>query len=314
MRALRFVVFAGLVTGCATATPQAPIDVAGRWTGTWSGYGVFMVPRAENVTLDLVQGGASGTGRLVMQGTVAADSVPDSVRDAGLAGVRIVFDVSGRRLRLRHELGGELFEAELVLHGDRMVGHALRTEPFVRFDLTREQAPVASGPVAPASPAPPVAEPPHTAMPPPPAVADARRAGTPLPESPTPPEPPRRAAPPPAEFRAISEVRTIHFDFDRSDIRPGDAAILDANAEWLRANPQGLVLIEGHCDERGTAEYNLALGERRALSTKAYLVGRGIAESRLTITSYGFERPLCAQRTEACWARNRRAGFLVKPR
>jgi peptidoglycan-associated lipoprotein len=296
-----------LVTGCATATTQAPVDVTGRWTGTWSGYGVFMVPRTENATLDLVQEGAVGTGRLLLQGTVAADSVPDSVRDAGMAGVRIVFDVSESRVRLYHELGGELFEAELALHGDRMVGHALRTEPVVRFELTREKAPVASVPVAPPSPPPPAAQPPDAAMPPPPALAEVPRAGTP-------PPPPRRAAPPPAEFSAIAEVRTIHFDFDRAEIRPGDAAILDANAEWLRAHPDGLVLIEGHCDERGTAEYNLALGERRALSTKAYLIGRGIADSRMTITSYGFERPLCRQRTESCWARNRRACFLVKPR
>jgi peptidoglycan-associated lipoprotein len=107
-------------------------------------------------------------------------------------------------------------------------------------------------------------------------------------------------------------MRTIHFDFDRADIRPGDGAILDGNAQWLRAHPERLVLIEGHCDERGTAEYNLALGERRALAAKAYLVGRGIADARLTVTSYGFERPVCAERTEACWARNRRATFFVK--
>ena len=107
-------------------------------------------------------------------------------------------------------------------------------------------------------------------------------------------------------------MKTIYFDFDRSDIRPGDAAILDATAEWLRANPDRLVLIDGHCDERGTAEYNLALGGRRALAAKEYLVGRGIAEARLTITSYGFERPACGEHTDACWAKNRRVNFLVK--
>jgi peptidoglycan-associated lipoprotein len=127
-------------------------------------------------------------------------------------------------------------------------------------------------------------------------------------------EAPPRAAPPPSEFFAVPGLRPIHFAFDRSDIRPGDRAILDANAEWLGANPDHLVLIEGHCDERGTAEYNLALGERRARSTMDYLVTRGIAETRMTITSYGFERPVCTQHTEACWARNRRAVLLVKPR
>jgi peptidoglycan-associated lipoprotein len=133
-------------------------------------------------------------------------------------------------------------------------------------------------------------------------------------ESATTPPPAPRAAPPPSEFRAMPEVRTIHFDFDRSDIRAADAAILDANVEWLRANPESLVLIEGHCDERGTAEYNLALGERRALATKAYLVTRGVAETRLMVTSYGFERLLCVERAEACWARNRRAALLIRSR
>ncbi len=128
--------------------------------------------------------------------------------------------------------------------------------------------------------------------------------------------PPRRRhhrqAPPPSEFKPITGVRTIYFDFDRADIRPNDAAVLDANADWLRVNPDRMVLIEGHCDERGTAEYNVALGERRALAAKAYLLARGIAETRLTVTSYGFERPLCREHTESCWSRNRRAEFLIK--
>jgi peptidoglycan-associated lipoprotein len=318
MRALVLVLFAGLLTGCATSPAQAPVDVAGRWTGTWLGYGVFLVPRAEDVTLDLVQGGTFGTGSLQMQGTLAADSVPDSIRDSGITPVRIAFDVSGPKVRLKHELGPELFEAELVVLGDRMVGQALRTDPAVRFDLKREKpqaasVPVAAAPSAPAPPPPPsVAPTPVTPSPPP--VAEAPSTVTQPAESAPPPEPPRRSAPPPAEFSAVAEVRMIHFDFDRSEIRPADAAILDANADWLRASPDGLVLIEGHCDERGTAEYNLALGERRALATKAYLIGRGVADSRMTVTSYGLERPVCTEHTETCWARNRRASFLVKPR
>ena len=74
------------------------------------------------------------------------------------------------------------------------------------------------------------------------------------------------------------------------------------------------MLIEGHCDERGTNEYNLALGERRAKSTMNYLVSQGIQASRITIISYGEERPVCTEKTEECWAKNRRAHFLVKPR
>ena len=122
------------------------------------------------------------------------------------------------------------------------------------------------------------------------------------------------ARPAPSEFVSIAELKDIHFDFDKYDIRPGDAKMLDTNAGWLKSNPNHLVLIEGHCDERGTNEYNLALGERRAKSTMNYLVSQGVQASRITIISYGEERPLCTEHNEECWAKNRRAHFLVKPR
>lgn len=118
--------------------------------------------------------------------------------------------------------------------------------------------------------------------------------------------------PEPKAFEATSELKMIHFDFDKADIRPGDAAILDANARWLSANPKNLALIEGHCDERGTNEYNLALGERRARATMNYLVARGVQASRLSTISYGEERPLCTEHNERCWSQNRRAQFLFK--
>jgi peptidoglycan-associated lipoprotein len=121
------------------------------------------------------------------------------------------------------------------------------------------------------------------------------------------------ARPSPKEFVAVAELKDVLFDFDKYDIRPGDAKVLDANAAWLKSN-DNLVLIEGHCDERGTNEYNLALGERRAKSTMNYLVSQGIQASRITIISYGEERPVCTEKTEECWAKNRRAHFLVKPR
>jgi peptidoglycan-associated lipoprotein len=120
--------------------------------------------------------------------------------------------------------------------------------------------------------------------------------------------------PSPKEFVAVPELRDVHFDFDKYDIRPDDAKVLDGNAGWLKSNPNHLILIEGHCDERGTNEYNLALGERRAKSTMNYLVSQGVQASRITIISYGEERPSCTQKNEECWAKNRRAHFLVKPR
>jgi peptidoglycan-associated lipoprotein len=120
--------------------------------------------------------------------------------------------------------------------------------------------------------------------------------------------------PVPKEFMAVAALKEVYFDFDKYDIRAEDAKTLDANATWLKSNGDNLVLIEGHCDERGTNEYNLALGERRAKATMNYLVSQGIQANRITIISYGEERPVCTEKTEACWAKNRRANFLVKPR
>ena len=120
--------------------------------------------------------------------------------------------------------------------------------------------------------------------------------------------------PSPKEFMAVAALKEVYFDFDKYDIRAEDAKTLDANAAWLKSNADNLVLIEGHCDERGTNEYNLALGERRAKATMNYLVSQGIQANRITIISYGEERPVCSEKTEACWAKNRRASFIVKPR
>ena len=148
--------------------------------------------------------------------------------------------------------------------------------------------------------------------PPPAALAPATRGPEPSPPAPTPP-PPRVAPPPPKEFAAIGELRDVHFDFDRYAIRPRDAEILRASAQWLRDHADQLVLIEGHCDERGTNEYNQALGERRAKATMNFLVGQGIKADRITLISYGEERPLCTEHNESCWSQNRRAHMLVKP-
>ena len=124
---------------------------------------------------------------------------------------------------------------------------------------------------------------------------------------------PSTTPPRPSEFSESANLKDVFFDFDKYDVRSGDAKILDTNAAWLKSN-NNLVLIEGHCDERGTNEYNLALGERRAKSTMNYLVAQGVQASRITIISYGEERPTCTEKTEECWTKNRRAHFLVKAR
>jgi peptidoglycan-associated lipoprotein len=162
-----------------------------------------------------------------------------------------------------------------------------------------------------------------------PAPAPASRAATPGPAptaSPSPSATARPAAaapatavapavrPSPKEFEATAALRDVFFEFDKYDIRPEDAKTLDASATWLKANAENLVLIEGHCDERGTNEYNLALGERRAKATMNYLVSQGVQANRITIISYGEERPSCNEKNDSCWAKNRRARFLVKPR
>ena len=115
-------------------------------------------------------------------------------------------------------------------------------------------------------------------------------------------------------FRPAADLADIHFDFDKADIREADVAKLDANAGWLKSNTDQLLVIEGHCDERGTPAYNTALGDRRAKATKNYLVSRGVPAARIAVISYGEERPACGQKADECWAQNRRAHFLIKSR
>jgi len=121
-------------------------------------------------------------------------------------------------------------------------------------------------------------------------------------------------APPIAAFGEAENqevFQDIHFDFDRSEVRPVDRPILEGIAEYLKATPDMYLLVEGHCDERGTNEYNLGLGERRALSTRAFLAGLGVGAERMRTISRGEEDPKDPGHDEAAWARNRRAHFKV---
>ena len=106
-------------------------------------------------------------------------------------------------------------------------------------------------------------------------------------------------------------LKDIHFDFDKYDIRPGDTEILKENGTLLKKYPKVKIQIEGHCDERGSVEYNLALGERRANSTKKYLTSLGISPDRISIISYGEERPADPGHNEEAWAKNRRAHTII---
>lgn len=113
-------------------------------------------------------------------------------------------------------------------------------------------------------------------------------------------------------WNAQGVLRRIHFDFDRSDIRADQVPVLEANARWVNDHPQFRLLIEGHCDERDTEEYNLALGERRASATRDYMIRLGVDASRITIVSYGEERPMNSGHNESAWSQNRRAEFTLQ--
>ena len=113
------------------------------------------------------------------------------------------------------------------------------------------------------------------------------------------------------QFKRSILSNTIHFAFDQYDIDPEARRILDSQAVWLRAHPEARITIEGHCDERGTREYNLALGDRRANAAKNYLAAQGISPARITTISYGKERPVALGSDEASWAQNRRAVTIV---
>ncbi len=112
---------------------------------------------------------------------------------------------------------------------------------------------------------------------------------------------------------ASSPLKDVFFDFDRADLRPDARETLRANADWLKTNPSVRIEIEGHCDERGTNEYNLALGAKRSQTAKDYLVSLGISGERLSTISYGSEIPVCKQHDESCWRQNRRARFVILP-
>lgn len=154
---------------------------------------------------------------------------------------------------------------------------------------------------------------------PPTTTAEAKPTPAPTPVAVQPPPPP----PPTPEVSkgpldvSIDELnrkgylKDAYFDFDKSDLREDARTTLAANADWLKRFPSVQVLIEGHCDERGTAAYNLALGDRRSNAAREYLASLGVDATRMKTVSYGKERPICTESNEDCWQRNRRAAFVI---
>jgi peptidoglycan-associated lipoprotein len=133
------------------------------------------------------------------------------------------------------------------------------------------------------------------------------------PPPPPPPAPAPVVVPPVVPAPAAPEkLEAIYFDFDKYVIKPEGREALKRNAEWLQKNPDKKVVVEGNCDERGTNEYNMALGQRRADAGAKYLMDLGIAKDRVSTVSYGEEKPICRDANEDCWGKNRRDDFIVK--
>ena len=126
------------------------------------------------------------------------------------------------------------------------------------------------------------------------------------------PEPPPPPPPPPPVAKAIPMMKKIYFDFDKFNIREDQRPVLEANGKALIENPEYSIMIEGHCDERGTNEYNLALGQKRADSAKNFMIGMGVPASSITTISYGEEKPMDPGHNEDAWSMNRRDEFVIK--
>ena len=292
------------VTPAAAGSESGERDLSGRWTGTWTGTGLLMSPREDAVVLHLVQSGKVALGRFALEGATAAESVPIDIRNAGLWGIRVRARVSGNKVTLRHDAGGHLFTADLKLteDGEYLYGTVRGRHPRVALVLTRAGSATPPPQTAMATPAPlaPVDTPPATETGPKVVVMAP-------PETKEPPAPAREQ-----DFVGVADLTPIHFDFDKADLRKDALDTLTTHVAWLKDHEDALVLIEGHCDERGTDEYNVALGERRAKSVSDLLASHGITADRITTTSFGRERPVCTANTEECRMKNRRAEFRVK--
>ena len=166
----------------------------------------------------------------------------------------------------------------------------------------------------PVAPAPPPA-------PPPPVITEQARPPAPPPPTPPPPVPQAPPTPPTAEeifarlslqdLNAQKPLDDVFFEYDKADLSDKTRASLQKDADWMKRWTTTRVTVEGHADSRGTNEYNLALGERRAAATRDYLVTLGVPVARINIVSKGEEQPFCTEEVESCWAQNRRGHFII---
>ena len=345
MRSLLMVASLSLLTACSSAAPMPsalPVtstgesDVTGRWTGTWVGTGLFESPREDEVILELKQVGSRGYGRVVFDGSTAAESVPWDVRREGLSGARIAATIKGSQVQVKHERGSRFFAADLTRIGeDRMIGDVRGAAPGVQLLLTRTrrtEAPQARVQPAPPARTQPDAEPKPAAEPQPSTEPEPAKVVTlpPVDEPATERDPEQIAAVIPSEepqqqeapgdrpkveeFVPAIDLKNVYFDFDSAKLRADALDALVTNVEWLKEHDDLQLMIEGHCDEAGTPEYNQVLGDRRVESVKATLAASGIEADRMGTISYGKERPICADSTEECRKLNRHVEFRIKSR
>jgi peptidoglycan-associated lipoprotein len=315
MRALAVLAVIPLLVACASAKPKIMVgglpadnDISGHWSGSWVGTGLFQAVRQEPMTMDITQRGNAGYGKLVLDGATAAESVPWEVRQQGLGGIRVFATVSGSKVKLVHEIDDRIFAADMTVDGDQMMGQINGRR--VRLVMARQTpSPQSSQQSAKAAPRQMPAQVPVTAEPVP-AQPEQGIATVAV----APPQEEEAQRPRSGDYVAVPELKPIYFDFDKAALRPDAVDALTNNTTWLKENAEALVLIEGNCDERGTAEYNLALGDRRAKSAMEYLEANGIPKERLSTISYGKERPVCTADTEECKNQNRRADFRIKSR
>jgi peptidoglycan-associated lipoprotein len=325
MRTLAVLALIPLLVACASAKPKVMVgglpadnDISGHWSGSWVGAGLFQAMRQEPLSMDITQRGNAGYGRLILDGATAAESVPWEVRQQGLGGIRVFATVSGQKVKLVHEIDDRIFAADMTLDGDQMMGQINGRK--VRLVMARQTpAPQSSQQSAKAAPVQ-VPQPVTVAAEPVPAQPEPGLATVAVapPQEESTADKPKSAdeaqRPKSEDYVAVPELKPVYFDFDKSALRPDAVDVMTNNTTWLKENADALVLIEGNCDERGTAEYNLALGDRRAKSAMEYLEANGIPQERMSTVSYGKERPVCTADTEECKNMNRRADFRIKSR
>ena len=299
MRALAVLALIPLLVACASGKPKVMVgglpadnDISGHWSGSWVGAGLFQSMRQEPLSMDIAQRGNAGYGRLVLDGATAAESVPWEVRQQGLNGIRVFATVSGQKVKLVHEVDDRIFAADMTLDGDQMMGQTNGRR--VRLVMARQTpAPQSSQQSAKAAPVQ-VPQPVTVATEPVPAQPEPGLATVAVaPQEESTADKPKSAdevqRPKSEDYVAVPELKPVYFDFDKSALRPDAVDAMTNNTTWLKENADALVLIEGNCDEPGTGQYNLALGDRRAKSPKENLQANGIRPGNTKHAKHGWD-------------------------